>query len=453
MTRHRKAIVVGAGLAGLASAFALAKRCPDVSVLEANAYPGGRAAQLRIDEFQIALGANLFLESYSTSAKMAQQLGVPLRPTPVPIHSGIYRNGQFHGLYGDTGFRSILKTMWTILSFQLLSPQGVWQAGKFAKMVKKHAEKLGFEDPAPMLSLDDQQNAAEFFAAEIGTEALEWLYGPGLAGYTFAHPEQVGIALAMAVLWHNGLNGVAWPCLPDGGMGAFIDALSKNCGAQVKLSTPVRHILIENGAVRGVVTDAETIQADVVICATTASTALELAPELPEMVRNPLRQVTYSKCCRVFFGVDSSPLPDNWYAVGFPRQTPAFLSGISNTALLAPDTVPKGKALIDALAIDKQADEWFALDDRAIKERALLEIRRYFPHMPSKPLFSHVQMWPEATCLALGGTMTALDRLRRQDYGGIHGLCFAGDYLGVPSVNAALRSGLDAAEAVLENFC
>lgn len=448
LMRNQKVLVVGAGLAGLASAYTLSKNGFDVNVLEAASHPGGRVVRQTVGAFQIDLGANLFLETYSASKQMAAQLGVPLRRTPVPIHSGIYRNGRFHGLYGDNRPSSLLKTARTMLSFQLLSPKGMWQANKFAKMLRARKDDLSFDEYSQMLDLDTNDSIAEFFEAKIGTESLEWLYGPGLSGHTFAHPEQIGAAYAMATLWHIGLNGIAWPILPDGGMGTFVDALVRACGPIIKLSTPVRRIVLENGAANGITTDTGFIEADAVICATTASAALEIAPDLPPFIRDTLRRVTYSKCCRIFYGVDSNPFPRDWYAIGFPRQTGTFVTGMSNAAVLAPETVPEGKFVIDALVIDQQAEELFALSDELVQERVLSEVLRYVPHMSLKPLFALVHRWPEAMCLSSGGTMTALHRMQREELGSVNGLFLAGDYLGVPSVNAALKSGSDTASAV-----
>ena len=450
MVSEKKVLVVGAGLAGLAAACVLRKNGFDVSVLEAAAHPGGRVVRKVVDAFQIDLGANLFLETFATANQLADQLGVPLRRTPVPINSGIYRNGRFYGLYGDNRPSSLWKTARTMLSFQLLSPKGMWQVAKFARMLQTRKDDLSFDDHSRMLDLDTDESATEFFKSKIGTDCLEWLFGPGLSGYTFAHPEQVGAAYAMATLWHFGLNGVAWPVLPEGGMGAFVDALVEACGPSLRLSTPVRRIVLENGAAKGVVTDAGFVEANAVICATTASVALNIAPDLPLAVRDTLRRVTYSKCCRVFFGLDSSPFPSDWYAVSFPRQTGALVTGMSNAAVLAPQTVPKGTALIDALVIDQQAEELFSLSDEQVLERVLLEVVKYVPKMSREPLFTHVHRWPEAMCLSPGGTMTALYRTRQEGLGGIGGLLLAGDYMGVPSANAALRSGLDAADAAAE---
>ena len=70
--------------------------------------------------------------------------------------------------------------------------------------------------------------------------------------------------------------------------------------------------------------------------------------------------------------------------------------------------------------------------------------------MTGEPLFIVVHRWREALSLAPGGVMTALDCLRRRKFEGASGLFLAGDYFGVPSVNSALRSGLNAASAIVE---
>ncbi len=446
MSRNRKVLVVGAGLAGLGAAYTLRKTALDVTVFEASPHPGGRIFGEEVDGFHIDIGSNIFIETYGAVRQVAEELGVSLKRTPVPINGGVYHNDRFHGFYAGNELRNQWETAKTILSFQLLSPKGVWQALRCLRMLNARSHDLSFDDHSRMLDLDTGENAAEFFKSHCGPEFLEWLVGPYLSCYTFGHPEQVGVAYAMAVLWHFSMNGAAWPIRPGGkGRGEFMDALVQACDDRIRLSTPVRRIVLEDGVARGVVTEAGFVEADAVICATTATTALKIIPDLPSDISDVLRRVTYSKCCRVFFGVDSSPFPPDWYAVTFPRQTGALMIGMSNSAVLAPESVPKGKALIDALVIDKQAEALLPLNDEQVGARVLAEIRKYVPAMSEDPLFTRVYRWDEAVCLAPGGMMTALAHMRRQSLKHVKGLFLAGEYMGVPSTNGALRSGMDAA--------
>ena len=447
MNGGRKVVVVGAGIAGLGAAYTLRKRGVETVVFEAAALPGGRVTGEQVDGFYLDVGANVFLETYGTVRQVAEELNVPLRRTPVPINGGLYRNGKFHGFYGGDRFGNRLKTARTLLSLKLLSPKGLGQAFKFVRMLKARSDDLSFDDHSRMLDLDTGKSAAAFFEAEIGTELLERFVQPNLSSYTLGYPEEVGAAYAMAAAWHFGLNGVAWPYMPRGGPGVFVDALTRACEDSIRTSTPVERILIEDGAARGVVTGGGVVEADAVICATTATKALDIMPALPSSISNALRRVVYSRCCRVFFGVDASPFPDqDWYAVAFPRETGALMTGMSNSAVLAPQTVPEGKALIDALVIGERADELFVLSDLETGKRVLAEIRKYLPAMSEEPLFTRVYRWDEAVCMAPGGMMTALYRMRRHDLDCVKGLFLAGEYMGIPSTNGALRSGIDTAD-------
>ena len=446
MSRNRNVLVVGAGIAGLGAAYTLRKRGLEVTVFEAAPHPGGRIVSEEVDGFHLDFGANVFLETYGTVRQLAEELGVSLRRTRVPVHGGVYWNGKFHGFYGGNLLSSRLKTAKTLFAGQLLSPKGVWQALKLVRMMKARGNDFSFDDHSRMLDLDTWESIAEFFEANIGTEVLERFFAPTLASYTFGGPEQIGVPYAMAAAWNFGLNGVAWPCLPERGPGEFMEALADACKEDIRVSTPVERIVLEDGVARGVVTEAGFVEADAVICATTATTALKITSDLPSSISDSLRRVTYSKCCRVFFGVDSNPFPKDWYAVTFPRQTGALMIGMSNSAVLLPQTVPEGKALIDALVMGKQAEELFALSDEEAGARVLAEVRKYFPAMSQKPLFTRVYRWNEAVCLAPGGMMTALHQMRRQSLNSVKGLFFAGEYMVVPSTNGALRSGINAAD-------
>jgi phytoene desaturase len=56
----RKAIVIGAGIAGIASAIRLANKGFAVSVLEANAYPGGKLSEFETEGYRFDAGPSLF---------------------------------------------------------------------------------------------------------------------------------------------------------------------------------------------------------------------------------------------------------------------------------------------------------------------------------------------------------------------------------------------------------
>ena len=452
MSISPKVLIVGSGLAGMGAAYELRKRGVSHTVLEASPQVGGRVMTEEVKGFRIDAGANLFLDAYGTVSAVAEDLGVAMERTPVPIIGGTYHNKKLHGFYGGRSLKNRLRTARTLLSFQLLSPKGVLRMLKFIGMLRSRASRFSFDDHAPMLDLDTGENAAEFVESNLGTELLERFVQPALSSFTLGAPEEVGAPHAMAVLWHFGLSGVVWPRMPKQGVGALAEALARAGRENTRLSTPVERIVLEDGRAKGVVTrGGDFVAADAVISATTASTAIGLAPGLPADMVEALARVTYSKCCRVVFGLDSSPFPQDWYGVAFLRQTDGLISGMSNSAVLLPKTVPEGKALVHAFVIGEKAEELFALSDADIAKRVIAEARGYFPAIPAQPLFSRVYRWKEAVSLAPGGMMKAMAHLRRSSPSRTPGLFFAGEYMGgVSSTNGALRSGMVAAEDCAE---
>jgi len=446
MIDRRKVLVVGAGIAGLGAAHTLRKHGFDVTLFEAGPRAGGRVIGEEVDGFRIDLGANIFVETYGTVRRLADELNIPMKRTPVPINGGVYHDGKFHAFYGGDQLKNRLKTARGFLAFRLLSPGGVRQALRFVRMLRRRGHDLSLDDHTRMLDLDTGESIAEFVERNFGSELLERFLQPNLTSYTFGSPEELGVPYSLAASWNFGLNGVTWPFMPENGPSGFVEVLAQACHEDTRFSTPVKRVVVENGTVRGVVTDEGFVEADAVVCATTATTALKIVPGLPHSIENALRTVTYSKCYRVFFGLDSNPFPKDWYAVAFPRRTGALMSGMTNSTVLTPDCAPRGKALIDALVGGKQAEELSTLSDDEGGRRVLAEIRKFFPNMPERPLFTRVQRWDEAVCLASPGMMTALDRMRRGDLASVRGLYFAGEYMGVPSVNGALRSGIGAAD-------
>ena len=250
--------------------------------------------------------------------------------------------------------------------------------------------------------------------------------------------------------WLRSLNPAKRSHFPGQGIAALAKALAGAAAAYVRVSTPVERIVIENGTATGVVTaGGETIPADAVICATTASVAARIVPDLPVETKAALGHVTYGACCNVALGLDANILPEDSHAGLFPPGAPTFLTMVTDLKAMTPDAAPPGKSLVHALATGGRARELFTLDDEEIARRTIEEMRRFFPAMPRDPLFARVYRWPEAICLSPGGMLKEMHDLRIGQPGGTRGLFLAGDYTRLPSLNGAMKSGMEAAKASL----
>ena len=447
-------VVVGAGAAGLAAAWTLASRSPGDSsrivVLEASDRIGGRMFCEEIDGFHVHGGASVIHESMATARDLAQALNVELLPSPRRKGGNLYAGGRFWGAYVKGTARQKLTTLRTFLFSPQFTFAGLWEIARLFRILRKRAGDLDFEDHARMLDLDTRESFADFARANSLTRYLNQAGELDLDCFTAGSSTQVGAAFGMALLWQWSLNPAARSHLPRQGIAALAKALAGATAEYVRVSTPVERIVIENGTATGVVTaGGETIPADAVICTTTASVTGRIVPDLPEVTKAALGRVTYSACCNIAFGLDANILPEDSHAGLFPPGAPTFLTMVTDLKAVTPDAAPPGKSLVHALVTGGSARELFALDDEEAIRRTVAEMRRFFPAMPQSPLFARVYRWPEAVCLTPGGMLKEMHNIRIAQPNGMRALFLAGDYTRLPSLNGAMKSGVEAAKASL----
>lgn len=447
-------LVVGAGAAGLAAAWTLATRRKDsncrIRVLEASDKIGGRMLCEEIDGFHVYGGASVIHESFKTTRDLARQLGVELRRSPKAKGGQSYAGGRFWGLYVGGSMKQTLTTLRTMLFSPQHTLAGNREFMRLFAMLKKRAGDIDFEDHARMLDWDTGESFAEFAHTNSFSQYLRQAGELDLNCFTAGSSEQVGAAYGMALLWLWTINPATRSYLPRQGIGALAKALADACATFTHISTPVERVILEGGEAKGVVTaSGETIEADAVICAATASAAVRIIPDLPEGLRDVLGRVAYSSCCNLAFGLDANILADGSHAALFPPGSPTFLTMVTNLAATTPDAAPPGKTLVHALIRGEHARTLFPLDDDEMVRRVIEEMRRFFPAMPEHPLFARVYRWPEAICLSPGGLLRDMHDMRMGLHRRVRGLFLAGDYTRLPSLNAAIKSGVEAAEASL----
>ena len=448
VTENKKIIVVGAGTAGLAATYTLLQQKDNVQVtaLEAAEHAGGRMRGDEIDGYFIDTAATMFLESYDTARRLAGELGVPMRRVTRTKGGQVYSNGAFHPIFRGGSLKEKFLTARTLLSFQLISPRSLWQFFRFVRMLEPRSEDFNPEDISGILDLDSNQNFTEF-AKENGLEGfLNELAQNDINCYTTAYPEQVSAVCGMALLWMFSFDPHSNLIIPDRGVGSFCTALAGACSKHTRISTPVERIVIAEGAVKGVVTEAgDMLDADAVICATTATVATKIMPDLPSGIRDVMGRINYSAALNVVIGLEPDILYEGSFAATFSRNSGSWLSALSNIKIWAPKAMPDGRNMLHVLVIADEARKMFPLTDDEIGKRVVAEIRKFLPAMPERPELLRVYRWKEAGCVFQGGVLTAIHEMRRKILPDVKGLYLAGDYMSLPSTNGAMRSGVDAA--------
>lgn len=441
-----KVIVVGGGAAGLSAAWTLRKRGIDVILLEANDQAGGRMGGDRVDGFSVDKGADFFCSSYDVAFRLCEELGLPLIRSKMNL--GWHRKGRWVVTSPGLSVANLLRNLPAAHTLGFLSPRVIRPVQKLFREIFRQSEYLNFASDSRIAELDGEENFGDYLERLGVSEALKVTFR-GFLEMTMGHVEFADAAYMRTYLVEMLLNADQL-YVPEQGAAALSRALADACGDAIRVSTPVRSVVIRDGFVTGVITDNGPLEADAVICALPATKVADVIPDLSPGIRRTLDRVTYSTGVRVVIGLDHPPLPAGWHGALYPEdETPLLLDRSINL----PAITPPGKNTLDMLVGRDRAEQLLPLDDEEIKRQMLGDARRNPPPDSALPgdnegLFTRVYRWKDAVCMMSPGMFKAVEEMRRQLSQDISNLSLAGDYLRVPSVNGALASGMDAAEKV-----
>ncbi|MFY1618712.1 phytoene desaturase family protein [Micromonospora sp. WMMD736] len=303
--RTDRVVVVGAGLGGLACALHLAGSGRQVTVLERESFPGGRAGRLAVDGYEFDTGPTV-LTMPDLIAEALGAVGEELRDwldlTPLdPAYRAYYPDGSTLDVRTDT----------TRMAAEISRVCGPREADGYLRFVDYARElwrleradfiERNLDAPTDLITgnllklltggaFRRLQNKINQFFRDPRTQRIfsfQAMYA-GLAPHD---------ALAIyAVIAY--LDSVAGVYFPRGGIHAVSRAMAgaaEKHGVQIRYDTTVTRVETANGRATGVLTaDGELVPADVVV----------LNPDLPVAYRDllpaaPARRLTYSPSCVV----------------------------------------------------------------------------------------------------------------------------------------------------------
>ena len=443
---NHKVVIIGGGAAGLAAAYTLSKHGIRVLLLEASDRVGGRLGGDRVAGFFIDKGADFFCSSYDVTFRLCEELEIPLVRSAMNL--GWFRNGRWVVARAGNPVLAALRSLKALRALGAASLPAQRFLFKLVREMRRDAEHLNFSGGSRLVELDGMESFGEYLDRMGAPENLRVTL-KGFLEMTMGHVELSGAAymrtyLAEMLFKNSQLH------VPEQGAGALSHALAVASGDSIRVSTPVRRVLLNEGATVSVITDDGPVSADAVICAVPATTVARIIPDLTADVRDALGKVTYSTGCRVVIGLDRPPLPPGWHGALYPEDdTPLLLDRSINL----PAVAPPGKSTLDLLVGRDRAEELLPLGDGEIKRRLLEDARRNPPPNSALPrdhegIFTRVYRWREAVCMGPPGMFRAVAKMRCRLARDRQNLFLAGDYMGVPSVNGALASGVAAAEQV-----
>ena len=444
----KRVVVIGGGGAGLSAAYTLKKRGLDPLLLEATDRIGGRMGGERIDGFSTDKAADFFPISYDTTFRLCEELGVPL--TNLSMDIGWHRHGRWVVTTPITSPSTLFRNIGPFRTIEFLSLRGIWPTLKLVRSLKADARHLNYASTHRIADMDTDETYGQYLD-RLGVPEPVRVTLDGFLGLTMGNPEEFGATwirtfLAEVLLKPEKLY------TPVGGCSHLSEVLGEKLGDAIRVSTPVRRVVIENGKAAGVVTDDGFVEADAVISGVPATKALEIMPDLPERIRGALGMVQYSFGIRVVLGLNRRPLPPGWSVALYPEDgTPSLLDRTVNL----PECAPPGKSLLDLWVGEDRAKDLLELDDEQIVRTLLADAHGKAPPGSALPryedaVFARVYRWREAVCKGLPGMFTAIKQMRKDLTEDLQNLRIVGDFMRSPIVNGAITSGVETANEVAD---
>lgn len=463
MSTQIQALVVGAGISGLTTAYALQKAGISTLIVEASPRPGGVIQSLKRDGYLLECGPQSF-SGNSSITSICKDLGIlgerVLADPKAPRY--ILINGALQNVPMGPG----------LLVSSLLS------GGTRGAILR---DILGrSEAPEP------DESVAAFVRRKFSETLLDRLVGPFVSGIYAGDPEKLSLRAAFPVLYESEkasgsiIRGVfkvmkqrkskneqgprekpALQTFRDGNE-SLIRALAAKLGEQLACSVqlisiepldPRQEAMAPRFRVvlrspRG----EEIVEAERLILATPTNVTGKLLAPLDSSFESQLSEVNYSGVAVVSLGYRKEDVGNSLEGFGFlvPRSSGLSVLGTVWNSSLFPGRAPEGQALLTSFvggatnpgAIRQSTESLAAQVHREITP--LLAIRK-------EPVFTNVTIWQRAIPqYNVGHTarLAALEKLRTR-YPGLH---FAGNYFIGPAIGTCVEHSLKVADEIRVSF-
>ncbi|KRV47678.1 hypothetical protein AQ490_04625 [Wenjunlia vitaminophila] len=430
-------------MSGCAAARELVAAGRQVTVFEAADGLGGRARSWHRPEIEPDTGINLWFTSfYKVLFERIKEYGlehdmVEMRNSMIIMVDGKPVNLAADSLgsllrYGHTGLRDRVKFLTNALT-----------------MTRKRSH-LDLFEPEHLARYDDGTNAAQWASTAMSEGAYQTLVRPTIESFWLWRCEEISQAHVMAMQ----ANVVGSKFYVFGrGMETVAERMAR--GADVRLNASTTDVSVRDREVVITWTDADggtnTEAFDEVVLATTAPVAAKLAASLPsevvapEMVRFAETQ-RYEPALSVSYLIDRGQMPSGEHIVpgGPGTRTVRSIITVPKTQI-----TPQGrreKELVFVYMGRQATAELLDEPQERQYERALELAPVLWPDFPRNAEPFHIVErrvglpWPEP------GRFRRAAALAREQHGPV---VLAGDFLGCPTAEAAMRTGIRAAKSLL----
>lgn len=402
-----RVVIVGGGISGLATAYALQTRMPsaEILVLEAASRPGGTIWSERLDGFLVEYGPNGFLDTKPSTVNLCRSLG--LEPDLVPAGPAARHRYLFHG---NRLFR-LPEGMASFVTTPLLS----WRS-KLAVLT---------EPFRPAKTDDADESVDQFFRRRTTQEIAETLADALVTGIHAGDPKLLSMAAAFPRLaslekqYGSLLKGMRQlarerreAARREGrprssgsrilsfreGLRTLIETLRERLRSAPVTGVRVRQVSFTPEGTWTVQAEGrEAWTADAVVLACPSYRAAELVADLDAQLAEHLEAIAYAPAIVVTLGYRRSDVPHPLDGFGHivPQRLRADLLGSQWCSSIFPERAPQGCVVLRAICGGWNRRDLVSWEDG----RLLQAVRQHYRQtlgVVAEPVFQHLVRWPQA---------------------------------------------------------
>lgn len=321
-------------------------------MLEANDRVGGRLGGEKVDGFCIYAGADFICSTYDVAFRLCDQLGLSLINTKSNL--GWNKDGKWVRTLPLDSVGNLFRSIHAMRVLGFLSFRGMLPEMRFFGEIATDPAHLSFASGSKLDELDDAETFGEHLDRIGVPEHLQATLKAFVGSAVMGEVENSGYAYMMTYVAEAMLKSSSI-YVPEYGMRALAEALAEASQSCIRVSTPVRRVVISEGRVVNVVIDDGIVEADAVICAIPATKVPGIIPGLPGAVSRGLNKVTYSTGCRLVMGLDRPPLAKGWNGAIYADYDEPVL--MLDRSINLPKISPPGKSTLDVFIGGDQAKE------------------------------------------------------------------------------------------------
>jgi oxygen-dependent protoporphyrinogen oxidase len=390
----KKVVIVGAGISGLSTAFALEQLAAqenvelEVTIVEKELRCGGKIWSIQEHGYLCEWGPNGFLDNKPATLELCEQLGI----TPELQRSNDNARKRF--VYADKQLHQLPENGLMFLRSQLLS----W----FGKM------RLVGEIAVPAKKGDEDETLADFGRRRLGEEALNKLIAPMAGGIFAGDPETMsvqscfprivelertygGLLRAMLKMARQkrrekkagkqvasaaGPGGVLTSF--DAGIQVLVDSLHQHVKGRSLAGSKVTRVLQRDRGYLVELENGKKLEADAVVSAAPAYAAAAMLAEMAPEAAKLLTEIPYAPMNVVCFGYDQKELACDLNGFGYliPRQEHCSVLGTLWDSSIFTHRAAEGKVLLRSMMGGATNPEAVQLTDEQVQILVQADLER-----------------------------------------------------------------------------